>query len=785
MRTLPILALAAAIASAPAQAESVAVSVPAGPAGAAASAIARQTGTSVVIADPVLAARRVPAIKGRLSEREAVERLAKAARGHAIRAGAHGWRIVADSPAPVRVAQARPRPAPQPAPPAEAAPIVAPEIVVLASKRDVRLSDYPGQVTVLDGSDIEFAGPGGTDRIAERIATVSSTHLGSGRNKLFIRGIADSSFTGPTQSTVGQYFGDLRLSYNAPDPDLRLVDMASVEVLEGPQGTLYGAGSLGGIIRLVPNAPEPGIVTGSASAGGSAVQHGEAGFDVTGVINVPLGSDLATLRAVIDAEDQGGYIDKPLLGRTDVNRTRILSGRAMVRLEPSEGWTVDAIGIAQRTRGRDSQYADRDGPPLARDARVQEGFDADYRQGQLVVNGELGAIRLRSSTGIAGQDLEERYDATPAGGAPRVFFQHNTSRMIANETRLWQPMDGNLGWVLGVSHTRNRTRLTRGFEEPGAAMTSTGVLNRIRETTLYGEGSVRLLGGLTATAGGRYTRAHLGGAGEDVAPAFALAGADITARRSETAFLPSASLTGSFLPAATLYFKYQEGFRPGGLAIDGPFVRRFRSDRTRTFEVGARHGTPGRGPFDLAASVAFTRWTDIQADYIDPLGLPTTANIGDGRVWTATLGGGVMLTQRLRLEAGAAWNHSEVDQPVQALLFRARQVPNIAGFNARAGIDYSRDLGGDLSLTAQGWARYVGRSRLGVGPELGDSQGDYLDSGLTVRIGRHGTGITLGVTNLFDAVGNRFALGTPFEVGRDQITPLRPRTVRLGFDASF
>jgi outer membrane receptor protein involved in Fe transport len=70
-----------------------------------------------------------------------------------------------------------------------------------------------------------------------------STQLGPGRNKLFIRGVADSSFTGPTQATVGQYLGDVRLNYNAPDPDLNLYDIARVEVVEGPQGTLYGAGS--------------------------------------------------------------------------------------------------------------------------------------------------------------------------------------------------------------------------------------------------------------------------------------------------------------------------------------------------------------------------------------------------------------------------------------------------------------------------------------------------------------------------------------------------------------
>ncbi|WP_432490608.1 TonB-dependent receptor plug domain-containing protein, partial [Flavonifractor plautii] len=81
-------------------------------------------------------------------------------------------------------------------------------------------------------------------------------------NKLFIRGIADSSFSGPTQSPVGQYFGDMRTTYSGPDPDLKLVDMQSVEILEGPQGTLYGSGALGGIVLLRPSMPSFDSVSG-------------------------------------------------------------------------------------------------------------------------------------------------------------------------------------------------------------------------------------------------------------------------------------------------------------------------------------------------------------------------------------------------------------------------------------------------------------------------------------------------------------------------------------------
>ena len=99
--------------------------------------------------------------------------------------------------------------------------------------------------------------------------------------------------------------------------------------------------------------------------------------------------------------------------------------------------------------------------------------------------------------------------------------------------------------------------------------------------------------------------------------------------------------------------------------------------------------------------------------------------------------------------------------------------------------DEGQPVGRDLEVRGQAWATYIGKSRLGVGPELGEAQGDYLDTGVTVRIGREDLGLTLGLSNLTDAKGNRFALGTPFATGREQVTPLRPRTLRIGIDASF
>ncbi|TXC72803.1 TonB-dependent receptor [Sphingomonas ginsenosidivorax] len=783
MRRLVPFAFVALVA-APAVAGQPALDLRAGRLGDAVLALGRQTGTSIVV-DPAIWARRVPAIRGRMSARAALDRLASAAGADVTAAGAIGWRLVPRRAAPVAVVR-RSAVAPV-APPADPGP----DIVVTASKRDVAARDFAGQVALLDGLDLAFGGAGGTDAIVARLASVSSTHLGAGRNKLFIRGIADSSFTGPTQTTVGQYLGDLRLSYNAPDPDLRLYDIASVEVLEGPQGTLYGAGSLGGIIRTVPNMPELGAASGSIVGGVATTWHGDPGGDLGATLNVPLG-DRTALRVVGYGVSEGGYIDNPVRDRNDVNRTTISGGRAMLRVDLGNAWTIDVGAVGQRTRGDDSQYADRNAPPLTRSSAIRQGFAADYALGQVIVSGGIGALKLRSSTGIVGQDLTERYDATVPDGAPRVFAQRNATTLIANETRLWRPMTSGFGWVVGTSFTHNRTRLSRSLGPLDASAPVTGVVNRIDEMTLYGEGSVRLLPGLTATAGARATRSALSGSGEDVAPAFApaavLARAQVTGDRTETSILPSASVIAAVLPKVSLYARYQQGFRPGGLAIEGDFVRRFQNDRVRTLESGLRYGLAGTDDVYVSASVSHTIWCDIQADFIDATGLPSTANIGDGRIWTFGATGGWQPVAGLTLDAGFTYNDSRVTEPSAALflaLLRMSQVPNIARYAGRVGMDYRRPLSGDLDLRVYGAARYVGRSRLGVGPVLGEEQGDYLDTTLTARIGRPAFGLTLGVTNLFDSVGNRFALGTPFQLGMGQITPQRPRTLRLGLDAAF
>ncbi|MET0373182.1 MAG: TonB-dependent receptor [Rhizorhabdus sp.] len=791
------------IAAAPLHAaETAALNLPAGKLSDAIAALAVQSGASVSVADATIWSMRVAAIRGRMSAEEALRRLLRGSRGRLVSLGGNGFRIV---PAAI------PRPAPKAAPPV-AQQIVdetddeGQAIIVTASKRDTRLRDFAGSVSLLDGSDLSFGGEQGMESILARVASLSSTHLGAGRNKLFIRGIADSSFTGPTQATVGQYLGDMRLTYNAPDPDLRLYDIQSVEILEGPQGTLYGAGSLGGVIRIVRNTPTLGETGGALSGGLSATAHGDPSGDLGGMINLPVAGDRIAVRAVGYGISEGGYIDDVWRRKKDVNRTRIAGGRATLRVDAGDGWTVDLGGIYQDNHGRDSQYADSNLGGLNRASRLPGGFDADYALGEVVVTKRGDDISFLSSTGLIRQHLDERYDATMAAIGERQFRQRNATHMFATENRLWRPNRDGYGWVLGASYTRNRTDLERSLGPLGMPVAVTGVSNRIRELTLYGEASVEPVRGLTLTGGARYTRSKLGGGADDPLPSFSpaidIARAAIVASRTEKRLLPSASVSASLIPGLLVYARYQQGFRPGGLAVESGFVRRFRNDKVSTMETGLRYGARGRDPVDLSLSLSYTSWDNIQADFIDAGGLPSTDNIGDGRIYSLSAAVGWRPLRGLTLDLAATYNDSRVTDPSTALLLTLAsapvsdvtgaktggqtRIPNVARFTSRLGIDYRLPISPVLEFRVNGWARYIGKSRLGIGPILGDLQGDYLDTAITARIGRPDLGVSLSVTNLTDAIGNRFALGTPFATtGGGQITPLRPRTVRIGIDTSF
>lgn len=765
----------ACLAAAPAAAQSADFNIPAGRLSDALIALAAQARITIGASDPGLSAVRSRAVRGHMPVRVALGRLL---------AGT-GYGFAFTGPGAVRIVRATPAPPPSPPPAAAAPEPPAADIIVTASKAGVALASFGGTVHLLDlrNQDAARFGERGSAAVLTRLPMLASTSLGPGRNKIFIRGVADSSFNGPSQSIVGQYLGDVRLTFNAPDPDLQLYDIGRVELLEGPQGTLYGTGSLGGILRLVPNSPDPARTAAAVSAGALATRYGDSGGDLAGMVNLPIVPGRLALRAVGYGSIDGGYIDDAGRGLANVNRTTIYGGRAALLWEPGDNWQLELGGAAQYLAGRDGQYALRGLAPLTRRSQLAQPFDNDYRLGEFTLRKRWSGVELVSATGIVRHSLESRFDATgfPGTLGPQLFTEDVGITLVSNETRLSQPDARGEGWVVGWSLLHDINRIRRTLGPPDAPAPITGVRNDVTEAALFGQFSQALMPGLIATFGGRLTYARSVGTLLDTpAP-------HDEPRRNDARLSPSAALTWHVGRALLLYARFQQGFRAGGLAVSTAGAQRFESDSLTSWEAGLRFGRPDRDRLSVNAALSYARWADIQADLIDARGLPFTANLGDGRIWGFEGEASLRLTPALRLEAAAFFNSSALSHPLPAFAAAdERDLPNIPGEGARAALHFETPLGRRVSLALDGALRYVGHSQLGIGPPLDLRQGGYVDGQLGARLDFGRFGLSLDLDNVADARGNRFAFGNPFSIAaRDQLTPLRPRTIRIGFDAAF
>lgn len=771
IRSVPFILLVAPPAVAAGQPRPVVrLQLPAGPISQALVSIALATGCSIGSTE----VERLAMLKGPLrlhgSMEEVLEFVLRDSGLAAVRSGPKSWRVVRKSPAaPRRAASIEPPQAHQAA-----------DIVVTGSKLATRLDRFPGAVTVLRGAALDdVGGSRGTEAIEALYANLLSTRLGTGRNKLFLRGVADSSFNGPTPALVGQYLGDLRLTYASPDPDLRLYDMEQVEILEGPQGGLYGAGSLGGIIRAVPRRPEPTAHSGELWAGISSVAHGSVGRDVGAMANISLGRDTAVRLLAYD-EREAGYIDDVGRSRRDVNRGRETGGRIALQHRFGSRWRVTWTAFGQNDRNADSQYADRSSGPLERRSMLAQPSYHRYRAADVAVDGSLASIRLTSTTGHIRQSLGQVFDASEPKGEPSSYRQIDHIEILSNESRLSGSLLGTGEWLLGVAGADVKVDEIRSLG-PAARPASLGTVHsRNAELTSFMQATLPLAGDVDLTVGWRLSGVFQTGRGTG---ALARPAGTVPVARSgsfgQWLSTPTVALTWEVAPNVSLVARYAGGYRPGGLTASG-ILQRFRTDTVRTFELGVRSRRIGPANVALRADASITRWRDIQADEIDTLGLPFVQNIGDG--WLLNVGAQleVQPLRGLRLSAGGFVSRSRVRLDPEQYGGRLTELPNVAHFGSVAAARYVLERPGFV-LDIAGNFRAVGPSLLGVGPELAYRQGDFMSVSTQLALHVGGFVVSLDLSNLLDTRGNQFALGTPFALATTrQVTPLRPRTVRLG-----
>ncbi len=752
------------------------IAIPAGPIASSLAMLSRTTGISIGLPG-TLPTFRAPALRGTMSTAQALARLLAGTGWHARRVGATAYRIERD-PVPIRPVPPPKPPAPVKLPPAVLPPVV--DIVVTGQKRRQNLDDVAISIAVLPFDPHPTGGlVSGSRDLALSVDGLALTNLGSGRNRQFIRGVADSAFNGPSQATVAVQVDEARVTFDAPDPDLRPIDLERIEVLKGPQGALYGSGALGGIYHLVTRKPDLAEVSGSARIIAEAVQHGGAGGGGEAILNLPLKTDELALRGVAYAMDAGGWIDN--IGRNrNANRTVTDGGRLALRWQPRTDWTLDLGGILQDTGAKDSQYVTA-GDTTERSARIAEPTDNDFKSVAATLRGRVGELNLLATTSYV--DHQTAYtldssDASPSFGlsGPSRFDSDSKYKIVNHELRL-SPANSSR-WIAGISYLRAHSRTSGTITSADDSLIVETLDRYATEFAVFGEAIVPLAERVHLTAGARLFRSIA----EDAATEQS---GGASQRVSKTIVSPSLSLAWTPGAGTTIFLRYARALRPGGLAPVGQSGQgRFDSDDLGTADLGARYASADQR-LSASASLFYTDWSHIQSDYLLPNGLISTRNAGRARILGVEASLDWRVTQGLHVAAGGSVISALLVSTENGLKLDDRRLPVVPNMTGRLRVRYDFPLG-DWAASLAGQVNYVGSARLTFDEDLDRQMGNYAPVEASVSMTRGHVAIGARIDNALDIKGDSFAFGNQFSIMRSQqYTPLRPRTFSLSLTRSW
>jgi outer membrane receptor protein involved in Fe transport len=435
------------------------------------------------------------------------------------------------------------------------------DIVVTATKRETTLLEVPFSINAQTEADIQRLGANNIEDLSRNVAGLNVQNLGPGQSQVSIRGVSAGQIIRDqpgVKEQVGVYLDESVISLSLFQPDLDLYDLNRVETLRGPQGTLFGSGSVGGTIRYITNQPDSARLGGSIEGNLNLVDGDAFGGHLKGAINVPLGGKGA-VRAVgyhteyagfIDARREGGAIDE------DVNNGHRTGGRIAILFQPTPDISITPRLVYQRVRANGfnrqevyNLYANRfttTRPAIQLGEREQflllnEKFADNTFLADLTASVGFGGVDLTSVTSYINRDILVSRDASaltgsvsvdlnfPAAGVllPSNLVDTTALQTFSQEVRLSSNGDGPFQWLIGAFYSDVDRVYAQRLPTPGydaftdarfGAGTSVAVANGfplnspynadlpydIQQKALFGEASYDITEALTATAGLRY-----------------------------------------------------------------------------------------------------------------------------------------------------------------------------------------------------------------------------------------------------------------------------------------
>ncbi len=489
------------------------------------------------------------------------------------------------------------------------------EIVVTAQKRgEESLQSIPLTVQALSDAQLAGAGVGSILDLAGRVPGLTVFDAGGNQKKLKVRGVSSASES-ETSETVAVYLDDVPITNaggtnneNGASPDFGFFDMERVEVLKGPQGTLYGASAMGGTVRYISKRPDATKYSGEVRGRLSTTKSGSESYGVAAMVNLPLSTDKLALRIVASYDDDGGYLDNivPLTGvgfgpagkvpgKKDANEAKYWTGRGQLLWTPNEDLSV-GLKFAHRDFEAEGENSVQRSLAAAGQDLDQLNYVVPYNDDRfdlfnLTVDYDMGAVNVFSSTSYTDRRTDDLQDTTffsnivfgttdPASNLRNL----NKAQEFVQELRFSSSSDGPLQWVFGGYYSDLDKKFTQdgpfvgindffgapvvpvipGFLGNQPNVFQSDVPESVKQVAAFGELSYKFNEQWSATVGGRYfdvkRKFSYNSRG-----LFSTPGADQRAGSgSENGFNPKVTIAFQAAENALLYASASKGYRIGG-----------------------------------------------------------------------------------------------------------------------------------------------------------------------------------------------------------------------------
>ena len=731
-------------------------------------------------------------------------------------------------------------PAPAAAPQADQAADTG-DIVVTALRRQSTVQTAPLSIVALSGDTLAKTGATQLNDYFRQIPNLNVTAAQGGNNRISIRGVNSAG-----EATVGLYYDETPVTgpsgttqdSGAVAGDLNLFDVERVEVLRGPQGTLYGSSSMAGTLRVIFNKPDFTKVDAATEEQVTSTAHGTVGWFAKGMVNAPVVSDLLAVRLVGYYEKRPGWVDNVNFGTTNVNRQTNWGVRGLIGLKPDDKTNITGTVIYQRTDAADQQGWYPTVGQYQTNSPVKLPFNNKMELYNLKAERKLGFATLTATGSWYRYSYLRALDFTPSTYAyanstaacrsyyaittactatqfatyranglaqlPAVGFQPAFVRAKNAEIRLSSDAGPSwLQWTIGAyyekrhdhieSQTVSANPATGDVYTPLRYFSHRYVETDERQIAGFGEITITPVAGLSLTGGARYYDYDKRTSGESFLTnvytgSLAAPYTSVTAKAH--GWIEKFNIAYKFTPRVMMYATASKGFRPGGannIPVLPANLIAYKADSLWNYEVGFKSSWLDNA-LVFNAAVFDVEWSDMQTQARTADGLYAfLTNAGKARI----RGGEVDLTARpyhgVTLSVAAGYSDAKLtqDQSNSSVLITASTgkagdpIPNTPAWTVSSSGSYNWAIGGGLNGLLRADFAYTGKMQatFRTTDPYYTTYGDYSTVNLRAGIEGERWGAYVFVQNVGDTVG---VTGRNSGFGYSNLTySITPRTIGL------